>query len=233
MSVRWITWAWDQNCGSAARKLLLVALADHAGEEGSAFPGTGRLAEKTGMGNSTVRRHLDALEKDGFVTRDRRRRGDGTLGTYLYQLVDQRSPSSGGPALTVEHHQRSPLSGSPALTVERAEPSFPNRQIEPSVLCIDLDVEFERFWSAYGRVGPKKKARECWLKALKKTGGDPEPILNGVVAWRAYWDTPGAANVKWPQGWLTEERWNDPPPQTSSTLNTILQAAQRAEARRT
>jgi DNA-binding transcriptional ArsR family regulator len=216
MSVTWMAWVWQQQCPNAGIKLTLLALADHAGEDGTAFPGCARLGEKTGQDERTIRRHLDTLEEMGLLTRERRRRQDGTLGTYTYTL--QNTTGQLRPLVVDARHQRTPMSGSPADTDVRAEPSVSKTSVEPSVLCIDA---FETFWVAYGKVGPKKKARECWLKALAKTGGDPEPILQGVRAWREYWDTPGAANVKWPQGWLNEERWNDQPPavQGSSSKN--------------
>jgi DNA-binding transcriptional ArsR family regulator/ribosomal protein S11 len=210
MSVRWITWAWEQECSNAGEKLTLIALADHAGESGSAFPGCARLGEKTGQGESTIRRHLDSLEAAGMLERERRRRPDGTLGTYAYQLLNQRSDRAVVEPTTAhfEHHQRSPVSGSPALTRERAEPSVPNRQVEPSVFLLDAD--FEAFWATYGRVGPKKDARKGYEAARKKASAIE--IQQGLERWVAYWAQPGAAKVKWPQGWLTEERWNDDPP---------------------
>jgi hypothetical protein len=74
----------------------------------------------------------------------------------------------------------------------------------------DDDPEFMLFWQTYGRVGPRKVAWECWRKARRKAEG--ADIIAGLERWVAYWRTPGASAVKWPQGWLNEERWNDEPP---------------------
>jgi DNA-binding transcriptional ArsR family regulator len=209
--VRWITLAWDQECTNAAEKLTLIALADHAGEDGRAFPGCARLAEKTGSGERTVRRHLDQLEENGQLTRERRRRADGSLGTYMYQLVAD-------PAATLAsgqngHDQRPTGPGSPAATGGRAEPSVPNRQSEPSALVhVEVvDEQFERFWALYRKTGPKKVAHRGWEKAIK-AGATPDELIEGLQRWMAYWESPGAAKIKWPQGWFTEERWKDSPP---------------------
>ena|SRR6478735_7402227 len=72
------------------------------------------------------------------------------------------------------------------------------------------DQEFMRFWQTYGRVGPRKVAWQCWLKAVRKAA--PADIIAGLERWVTYWQQPGASAVKWPQGWLNEERWNDDPP---------------------
>ena len=114
--------------------------------------------------------------------------------------------------------------------------------VEPSTLARraskpDEDVDFVEFWTMYGRVGPRKVAWECWRRAMKN-GAEPEDILDGLERWVAYWRTPGAAKVKWPQGWLNEERWKDPPPtavaavtrpvsKTTTTLAALKEWSQR------
>lgn len=73
-----------------------------------------------------------------------------------------------------------------------------------------LDTAFEKFWETYRRTGPKKTARASWKVATSKS--TPAEIQAGLELWIAYWDTPGATSVKWPQGWLSQERWKGPPP---------------------
>lgn len=70
---------------------------------------------------------------------------------------------------------------------------------------------FERFWQMYGKVGPKKVARQCFERAVRR-GNDPETILAGTERWVAYWRSPGAASQKWPQGFLNQDYFLDEPP---------------------
>lgn len=116
MSVRAITWAWEQETTSAGERLVLLALADHAGDDGVCFPSTGRLSAKTRIGVSTVRLHIDRLTKRGLIVKlHRRRRPDGTLGTWEYRLaLDHRRPIGAGGSSTAD---------GPALVDRRAEPS--------------------------------------------------------------------------------------------------------------
>lgn len=102
MSVRAMAWAWDQSVGHPTRKLVLMALADHADDAGRCWPGADTVAGKVGVGERTVRRHIEALAEGGYLTQAKRiRRDDGTLGSWILVLHldggDHRSPVSGGP----------------------------------------------------------------------------------------------------------------------------------------
>lgn len=203
MSVRWITWAWDQECSNAGEKLTLIALADHAGEDGTCWPSSGRLCEKTGQGRSTIQRQLQRLADAGVISRETRYREDGSQTSSLVRLGTPPSQSGTPPCLTRDTGGVSPVT---PLYEPSLEPSD-----EPSPSSRGSDEDFELFWVTYGRTGPKKVARQCWDKAVKKAGG-PAPIQAGLEKWVAYWKRPNAASVKWPQGWLNEERWKDDPP---------------------
>ena len=49
MSLKAITWAWEQREIASSQKIVLLALADHARECGCCFPSTKFIAEKCGM----------------------------------------------------------------------------------------------------------------------------------------------------------------------------------------
>lgn len=80
----------------SGRKFVAMALADYADEDWSCFPSVSQLASYTSQGEKTVRDHLDGLERDGILSRERHRREDGTLGRYRFKIhrrnlpVDQR-----------------------------------------------------------------------------------------------------------------------------------------------
>ncbi len=67
MSNAAINWAYDQRIGSPARKAVLVAIADHAGPDGFAWPGIKRLSIMTDQSERTVQRHIARLAEDGFI----------------------------------------------------------------------------------------------------------------------------------------------------------------------
>ena len=135
MSVLAMTWAWGRSVGHPAQKLVLMALADHADDRGICHPGIDRIAEKVELAPRTVRRYLGDLVEAGHIQRRRRRRKNGTLGTYQYRLriprqegVQRPSAASGlsrPVAVSDQWPSQVPTSGRSSV---RAEPS-----VEPSV----------------------------------------------------------------------------------------------------
>lgn len=104
MSVRCITWAWDQARAdrvSRGELLTLVALADQADDDGHGFCRLAIICSMTNQSDKTVRRACRRLEDLGLLERRRRRRRDGSWGVHDYWLpVHQQS-------LLGPDHQRS------------------------------------------------------------------------------------------------------------------------------
>lgn len=75
---------------------------------------------------------------------------------------------------------------------------------------------FERFWVAYPTEGrrDKPKARALFVAALKRRV-DPADIIAGATRYAADpnrgAEFPHQTSTKYAQGWLSGERWNDPP----------------------
>lgn len=76
------TWAWQQPVKGNA-KLLLLALADTANNEGVCWPGTRRVAEMVGLSERAVREQLTKLEEAGVLRREPRFRPDGSQTSNL------------------------------------------------------------------------------------------------------------------------------------------------------
>jgi len=88
MSVKASNWAWDQEGLSSGALLVLLALADHANDEGeNAYPSSKSLARKCHLTPSTVWRHLQEIENRGLMIRSARFRDtDNRQTSNLYQL---------------------------------------------------------------------------------------------------------------------------------------------------
>jgi DNA-binding transcriptional ArsR family regulator len=87
MSHRAMTWAVDQRTGSPARKAVLMNLADRADAVWLCWPGQKLIAKDTELGERTVRRALDDLEKAGLLRRHHHRRKDGSWSSDRYVLA--------------------------------------------------------------------------------------------------------------------------------------------------
>lgn len=67
MSVRTITRVWDHSKQSSTDLLLLLAIADHADDDGVCWPGIARLAQKTRTSERQTIRNIEKLAKSGEV----------------------------------------------------------------------------------------------------------------------------------------------------------------------
>ncbi|WP_439145983.1 helix-turn-helix domain-containing protein [Vibrio sp.] len=72
--------------GSPISKLVLLKLADNADARGVCFPSLNYLAQYCEVSVRTVKRHVNELEKQGFVTRIKRFDDSGRQRSNLYQL---------------------------------------------------------------------------------------------------------------------------------------------------
>lgn len=91
MSIRAMNWAWEQVLG-VSHKIVLVALADHADNDGVCWPGMAWVSEKTGVKKRTLIKVIHELEREGLITVERRKGEQGKQDTnrYLLDLKDQR-----------------------------------------------------------------------------------------------------------------------------------------------
>jgi Helix-turn-helix domain len=86
MSWQATNWAMNQKVGNAGRKLLLVALANYADENGVCWPSQGRLALDTEASLDTIQRQTKKLVADGFVSIERPPKRRGQWQTFIYRL---------------------------------------------------------------------------------------------------------------------------------------------------
>lgn len=98
----------------------------------------------------------------------------------------------------------------------------PEPEPEPEPLKKNLsknEILFDSFWDIYPKRSGKGKARESWLKAVKKEPA--QKILDAAKAYSTSKDLPEYQFVPMPATWLNQERWNDdlaPAPKDSKNL---------------
>lgn len=86
MSIKALQWAWEQNVPNSSRKLVLLALADRANDDGECWPGIASLSEKCSISRSTLIRAVEDLEEQGLLeVTNRPGDGSGRM-TNLYRL---------------------------------------------------------------------------------------------------------------------------------------------------
>ena len=80
MSVRAMSWVWSLRGIPAPTRLVLMAIADWADDEGVAWPAVDTIADKVELSHRTVQRHLHAAEAHTLLTITQR------AGSSLYKL---------------------------------------------------------------------------------------------------------------------------------------------------
>jgi hypothetical protein len=96
MSVKVMNWAWEQETPNATSKLVLIAIADHANDDGVCWPSMKSIAVKSGISTRQVSNHIGTLERLGYLTRIERRMHQGQYRGYTYQVNFQRKQASSG-----------------------------------------------------------------------------------------------------------------------------------------
>ena len=144
MSVKLMSAAWDMAL-PMGQKMLLLALCDHANDDGVCYPSQEKLAQKCSMAERTVISHIQWLERHGIVSRERRqntqrRKSDLyqiTLGNYTPEPANSApansAPANSAPAkFSPEPANFAPSEPANFAPSYKEEPSVFNHQIEPS-----------------------------------------------------------------------------------------------------
>lgn len=121
---------------ASTAKLVLLALADHANDEGeSAYPSVDRLAKKTALSPQTIRNTFDALKYNGLVFRvgtSKHMTNNYTINTNCYPVLNGEK----GEFLPLQpvdpsNELLNPSNRSPE-PLNRLDPNHPLTIIEPS-----------------------------------------------------------------------------------------------------
>jgi len=87
MSIKRMSAVWDFSQAKGSHLLLLLAIADHADDDGFAWPGTSRLADKTRMSGRHVHRMVNYLEDCGELYVEQLQSGDNNRYIVLTGLA--------------------------------------------------------------------------------------------------------------------------------------------------
>jgi hypothetical protein len=184
MSTRVQTWVFLNSEATGNDRLVLLALADEADDDGgSCYPSIQRLALKTRCNARTVRRCIERLEADGALDVERGGAGRGNVNRYriLLDKGDNLSPLPAGimgpPGAPLAAEKRGEK-GRPGVH-QTHKPTNQNTRVEQQTLVEDQNAVsndhdedsmrgFDLFWSVYparnGRKADKPDAVAKWKR---------------------------------------------------------------------
>ena len=148
MSIECLNWCIKQKCETPTTKLVLFILSNYSDEKHSCYPSEAKLAELVGVSDRQIRRCLQWLEKNRYITIEPRA---GTSNRY-YMRADTN------------------------VQTGRTSTSKQSGHVRPNILKDTKDntkeelysKEFEFFWKIYPRKIGKYGAAKIYKTASKK-----------------------------------------------------------------
>jgi hypothetical protein len=189
MSIRWMTWAFEQSL-APNRKIVLLALADWAGDDGRCWPSQRSIGEKASMHPGTVRRHLAELEAAGYLTRTHRGSEAGGRSSDLVELHWEPDLARDPRANPAEVGARNPGVGAhPARGLARdgargtvsepleepSTPAAPPRETDDGILGVGPPVEPVEVVAAEEEPLARRVVNRYWETC------DPKPVTRWIA----------------------------------------------------
>lgn len=205
MSYQLMAWAAEQKTGSPTRKAVLLALANAANHHsGRCHPSIDRICAETEFGRTAVKDALADLSRDGLVHRERRRRADGSLGTYEYTFphvnpADDIEPRRGQPG-TPDDPRPGPR-GDPQNqeVLNQEENLLPTASARPRNPIWDALTTI--FGEAETRTAQTLRGRVC--RSLAEARASPDEIVRRARLWPHHFDGATLTETALEKHWTT------------------------------
>lgn len=212
----------DRRFGSAARKQIIMFLADKASDDGSGiWCSKGTIQRHTELGESTVKRTISDFLREGILIETGRRPCKNGF-TVIYRIVlarvmalESMAEPDDGTGSTVDPVQPEPGTGStmdgvrgPQWTPNRPKtihkpPTRKRAEAEAAV-----DARFEKIWSAYPKDRQRGKAASlARIAEAVKEGIDPADLLHAVQAYATESEGFTRSKVCFADNWFQSRRW--------------------------
>jgi hypothetical protein len=233
MSIKIMTWVWENSPYKDAALLMHLALADWSNDDGICWPSQTQIAAKMRGSVENVRRLTRRMEDDGYLQILKASTGKGVSHQYRMILAPQiATPTECGPtpvSPTIDSVYPHKSSSLPPQFVpkNRQEPSIEQPSV---VISINVLEAFDQFWTVYPRKAGKKAAQTAFMKACKSV--DPNTIIEGA---KRFLTDPNREDefTPHPTTWINQGRWDDEPLPNrgvkSSGTRTYLEAAEELD----
>jgi len=205
MSIKAVTWAFEQRLDDSVAKLVLIGIADRYNPEfGYAYPAVKWLAQVADCSERTVQRKIQFLQDIGMVTvlqthsKDPKTKGTNKYNLPMMEGVTQcqgvtQLCQGGGDTLDVG-----------GVVTPKSHPN--NRTISNYNNMIKM---FDLFWQASPKKVGKQHALKAFKKAIKET--EPQVLIDGMAAYADQVKRKGVEPeyIKHPSTWLNGGCWED------------------------
>ena len=202
MSLDATRWAWKQNLDSK-RKIVLLSLADRAGEYHTCYPSLSRLMQDTGITRrQTVIAILDELEAKNLIRFTGKTKGNGVKVYELIGVIGREDETSNK---NVTSTKNDTATGNKNVTGTSNKIVTQNLSVKSTNESTKVSVPFDDFWNLYDKKrGDKDKIEKKW-QSLKDS--EREAIMNHLPLYKK--SQPNKKYRKDPATYLNNKSWND------------------------
>lgn len=209
MSVQLIAWALEQKTGSITRKAVLVALANASNHHtGKCCPSVKRICREIEAGPTAVKNALAQLAEQGLISRERRRRQDGALGTYEYTFPHVK------PASDLETPDGQPGTRGVPSPGTRGVPLEPEVVLEPEedLAAAPSGRPRNELWDALTAVFgdattiSAQSRRGRVIKSLRSARASPDEVISRARRWPLHFDDATLTETALEKHWDTLAR---------------------------
>ena len=195
MSIKAISWAFDQRLNDSTAKLVLLGIADKYNEDrGYAWPSVARLAEMSDCTERTVSRKLAFLEEAGYI---KTLRHPTTTNRYFLPHMTSCRADTG-------------------VTPDRTSDVCSDRTSDVSRTIINdseqkdsIKLAFDSFWKAVPRKVGKKAAMVAFKAAVKSVKAEVLIAEMERYAKKVSAERTEPRYIAHPTTWLQQGRWED------------------------
>lgn len=217
------------------QKLVLLALADNANDEGLCWPSRETISDKTGLTTKAITDAVNALKSGGLLD-TKKMRGNrnqyqisSNLGLAPVVTLSDHSSNPNSPLVVTEGFHSSNLGLAPIYRTGKESPLEPT--IEPVSPLVHVDAQtgdmvgpvadeadewkdsdygFAEFWKEYPNKSGKPDACKNWRK-LKPSRELVAQIIANIKARLecGQWSLDRKQYIKWPQGYISKRMWED------------------------
>jgi hypothetical protein len=166
MSIRIMSWVWENSIQKGNELLLLLALADSANDQGVCWPSLETLAKKTRMSRRYVKRVMADLKETGLVISNPRLDDKGDPTSNLYQIIIPTGVGTPRPLPPEGGGLQAPTGGglqAPGVGVYR-----------PPKPSVNRNSESKNALSKKSKKAPKNQPTEIILSATPLSGLESE-----------------------------------------------------------
>lgn len=235
MSIKVMTMVFDRYPVGGSERLLALAIADHAHDDGThIYPAIDTLASKTMQSRSTVQRQIAKMLSIGWLERVGMRTGRGYMNEYRISAAWIRGellPSQAAPVVVTDVEASYPhgcqsdtlisgqkgviqnrkgvihdVKGVTAMTPESSEPSEPNTPLPPDGGPAGFDAVF----SEYPNHANRSKAERRWIRLAPTV--ELQRSMRAAIAQQrlsAKWSKDEGRFVPEFATWLRNAGWRD------------------------